>query len=66
MTLIENDQTINNDIGTANVINNFFSNLVTNINVPEYHVYEWISGNISNPILRAIVKYRNSCRYRIY
>ena len=30
-----------------------------NLNVPECHEYEGISRNISHPILKAIVKYRN-------
>ena len=40
-------------------MNTFFSNIVINLNVPEDHEYEGISRNISNPILKAIVKYRN-------
>ena len=30
-----------------------------NLNVPECHEHEGISRNISHPILKAIVKYRN-------
>ena len=40
-------------------MNNFFSNIVINLNVPEYPDCEDISGNISDPVLKAIVKYRN-------
>ena len=38
------------------IYNTFFSNIVTNLSVPEYHDCEDISGNISDPILKAFVK----------
>ena len=56
---MENDKIINNDSQTANKINTFFSSIVINLNVPEYQDCEGISGNISDPILKAIAKYRN-------
>ena len=40
-------------------MNTFFSNIVINLNVPEYHKYKSISRNISDAILKVIVKYRN-------
>ena len=40
-------------------MNTFFSSIVINLNVPQYHDCESISGNISHPILTAIVKYKN-------
>ena len=40
-------------------MNTFLSNIALNLNTPEYHEYEGISRNISDPILKAIVKYRN-------
>ena len=58
ITFIEKYKIINNDNEIANVMNAFFSNIVINLNVPEYHGCEGISGNISDPILKAIVKYR--------
>ena len=56
ITLIENDKTINNDSETANIANTFFSNIIINVNISEYHDCEGISGNISDPILKAFVK----------
>ena len=50
-----NEKNINN----KNIMNTFFSNIATSLNIPEYHEYEGISRNISDPILEAIVKYRN-------
>ena len=40
-------------------MNNFFSNRVTNLNVPEYHDCDDIFGNTSDPILKVLVKYKN-------
>ena len=56
VSLIENDKTINNDSETANIANTFFSNIIINVNISEYHDFEGISGNISDPILKAFVK----------
>ena len=58
ITLIENDKIINNDNETVNIMNTFLYNIMINVNVPEYHDCESISGNISDTILKAIVKYR--------
>ena len=63
-TLIENDKIINNDNETANImifliIPTFYFNIGINFNVHKYHDCEGISGNVSDPILKAIVKYRN-------
>ena len=55
ITLVENNKIINN----ANIKNTFFSNIAINLNVPECHKYEGISSIISDPILKAIGKYRN-------
>ena len=41
----------------ANELNNFFSNIVQNI--PNYEYCEFLRENIDNPILEAIVKWRN-------
>ena len=41
----------------ANELNNFFSNIVQNI--PNYEYCEFLGENIDNPILEAIVKWRN-------
>ena len=37
----------------------FFSDIMINPNVPEYHGCEDISGEVFDRILKAIVKYRN-------
>ena len=40
-------------------MNTFFSNIVTNLKIPEYTDYDPIANNISDPILKVIVRYRN-------
>ena len=40
-------------------MNTLSSNIVINLSFPEYHGYEDVSANISDPFLKAIVKYRN-------
>ena len=57
--LIENNKTINDANETANIMYIFFSNIVINLNNFEYHDCGDISENISDSILKAIVKYRN-------
>ena len=37
ITLIENDKIINNDNEEANIMNTFFSNIVIDLSVSEYH-----------------------------
>ena len=37
----------------------FFSNIVSNFNIAEYSKYETLAGNISDTILKCVVKHRN-------
>ena len=39
-------------------MNTFFSNIVGRLNIPEYDTDDPISDNISDPIIKLIVKYR--------
>ena len=39
-------------------MNEFFSNVVTNLNIPEFNQIDRTSENISDPVIKAIVKYR--------
>ena len=36
ITLIEENEIVSNDENTAQVLNNFFSNIVGSLNIPEY------------------------------
>ena len=57
--IVENDEIISNDKEVAEVLNTFFSNTVSNLNIPEYPVNDPFIDNINNPILKAIFKYKN-------
>ena len=58
ITLIEKNEIVSNDENTAQVLNTFFSNIVGSLNIPEYVTNDPISDNISDPIIKLIVKYR--------
>ena len=47
------------DKETAKVLNEFFSNVVTNLNIPQFNQIDWTYENISDPVIKAIVKYRS-------
>ena len=59
ITLIENDEIIKTEKGTAKVLNVFFSKIVENLDNQQYNVDDLICENINDPLLRAIVRYRN-------
>ena len=72
ITLIDNGEVVVTEQDAANVFNTFFSNIVTNLKIPEYFLkyadYDPIVNNISDPILKVIVRYRlffNSIHERI-
>ena len=44
---------------TAEVLNNFFSNIVKNLKIPEYENLDPNFENVKDPIFRAILKYKN-------
>ena len=47
------------DYSTAKVLNNSFSNIVSNLNIAEYSNREHLANNISDPVLKCVVKYTN-------
>ena len=59
ITLMRNDKTVNNGNETANLMNTFFFNILISLSIPKCHDCKGISGNISDPVLKNIVKYRN-------
>ena len=56
ITVINNGEVVGTEQGTANA---FLSNVVTNLKTSQYTDYDPIGNNISNPILKVIVRYRN-------
>ena len=57
--IVENDEIISNDKEVAEVLNTFFSNIVSNLNIPEYPINDPFIDNINDPILKAIFKCKN-------
>ena len=43
---------------TAIALNDVFSNIITNLGIPQYIEGEPLSQNIDDPLMKAIIKYR--------
>ena len=56
---ITENKNIESDEKTATVLNNFFSNVITSLNIPQYNETEPVSQNINDPLIAAIIKYRS-------
>ena len=59
MTLIDKEETIIGDYNTAKVLNTLFSKIVSNLNITEYSNCEPLANNVSDPVSKCVVKYRN-------
>ena len=59
ITLIENDKLVSDNTEIANCLNNFFSNIIKNLEIPMYEVKDSFHQNIESPTLKAVLKYRN-------
>ena len=59
MTLIDKEETMVDDYNTAKVLNTFFSNIDSNLNIAEYSNCEPLVNNICDLVLKCVVKYRN-------
>ena len=59
MTLIGKEEINVGDYNTAKVLNTFFFNIVSNLNSAEYSNCGPLVNNISDPVLKCVVKYRN-------
>ena len=61
--VIDNDKIVESDDNTDRVLNTFFSNIVSDLNYnynnTDYNNYDLMVENIQEPVLKAIVKYRN-------
>ena len=57
ITLVKGTKILKNDKETAKVLNNFFSTIIQNLKIPQYKEQDPISVSISDPVMRAIVKY---------
>ena len=60
ITLINNENVASNENEKAKTLNDFFSNIVKNLKIPEYQHEDDLHNRLSNhPALQAILKYRN-------
>ena len=59
VTLIEEDEIHESDINTAQILNIFFSNIVSNLKIVEYVNCDSISDKINDPVIKPSVKYRD-------
>ena len=57
ITVVEGDKIIRGNNETAKVLNEFFANIATNLNIPQFNQTDRTSENISDPVIKAIVKY---------
>ena len=55
--LFDNDKIIRNETDVAEKLNNYFSNVVETLNIPEIDAVTIISDHIADPIDQAIYKY---------
>ena len=56
MTLIDKEEIIVGDSDTAKVLNSFFYNIDSNLNIAEYFNCEPHANNISDPVLKFAVR----------
>jgi hypothetical protein len=58
INLEENDDIISNENEVSEILNNFFSTIITKLDIPSYN-YDKTLDSIIDPVLRAISKYQN-------
>ena len=59
VSLIEEDEIVESDLTAAQILNTFFSNIVSNIEIAEYVNCDPVSDNINDPVIKSSVKYRS-------
>ena len=59
ITVVKGEEIINAGGKNAEIVNNFFSNAVKNLKIPEHQEGEPHTNNISHPIFKAIMKIIN-------
>ena len=56
ITLIDNGEVVATEQDSANVLNTFFSNIVTNLKISEYADYDPIANNIKRSYFKSHYK----------
>ena len=59
ITLVEGEEIINEDGENVEILNTFFSNAIKTLKITEYQETDSLASNISYPIFKVILKYRN-------
>ena len=59
MTIIDKEEIIMGDFNTAKVLNTSFSNIFSNLNIAECFNCGSLNNNISDSVLKCVVRYRN-------
>ena len=64
--MVKNEEIISDDVEVANTLNNYFSNAVKNLKIPEKFVTDSLPQSLSrHPTLNAILKYKNHPSMRV-
>ena len=58
ITLVENGNIIRNECDAAKVFNSFFTNVVKNLEIPQYNINDQICKSIQDPLIQAVVRFR--------
>ena len=59
INISEKGEILKTESETAETLNSFFSNMVKNLNISRYSEFDLLTGNIADPTLKAIFKYKN-------
>ena len=62
ITLVEDDKIMENDKNTASILNEFFSNIITTVGIPQYDETEPVSHNIGDPLMKAIMNHKKGAK----
>ena len=64
-TLVENEETVSDNKEISETLNNFFSEVVRNLNLPQYHDPTINVDDIADPVARTVEKYKNQPSIRL-
>ena len=57
--LTRNQNKLNSESEKAETFNNLFSNIAKELEIPEFYASDSFTENINDPLLEAILKYKN-------
>ena len=59
INLVEKGEILKTDLEKVEVLNNFFGNIVKNLEINQYSNFDPVINNVKDPTLRAILKYKD-------